>query len=683
MSSITVSQSNVLGQPSTQQKPHEYEVVQDHDAAEEQAISLTKPPADLQLTLAMFMRAISDIGSQIVRLSHEWYSAPENRRYTYTDYALSEVGGGVTYTLPRLVLSLPKLDAFSSSKLGNLFERAHVFIRAQMPFIARLTGQQPPDFSDLDHDVFRAFFDEPELFPMPAPIITPERDFWTSDACFTDQFLHGCNPTMIQLVESYNQIECTVPSELLPCRDEYGRSIHDLIHDRALLIVDYIDLYTSIIQSIEAPNATTIAVDQESGSFTNPVNFIAIGSSVSLIKYFYAPYVAFYRKHNPEEGLGVLGIVLTRFKDRRNEVYNPVTCKTCPNIYTFAKMHVACADNQMHQFYYHLGRCHLTFEPFAVAARNVFHCTDCSNHIVGALLRPHFRDHIAINWLARRTLITGGKDTLPFTDASFAAGSRGGLILFAEKYRNWSLADEALPARLRSRGFDPEGNDGIIYHYREDGMRVWRALFRYIHSALVTGYPDGDTQVANDSVLDDWCSEMRDPKRAAVPSFPSKFNSLDQLANTLTTIIYTVSAEHSAVNLSMKRYLSYVPNRPNSLYLPVPPPRDDGTDIRLEGEVLALRQGLADDNDVAGSMPLSFAFFQVQFAQLLTLPASFNLLQLDAPFVPEASKCELRKELLEAHRYIRHRNQRSSEEKPCRALYEFLDPAVIAQSIEI
>lgn len=54
---------------------------------------------------------------------------------------------------------------------------------------------------------------------------------------------------------------------------------------------------------------------------------------------------------------------------------------------------------------------------------------------------------------------------------------------------------------LRGRGFVPVDNDGNIYHYRRDYMLCLHKSSRYIQLARVTGYLDGHTQVANDSVL--------------------------------------------------------------------------------------------------------------------------------------------------------------------------------------
>lgn len=630
-------------------------------------------PADVRLTLAMFSEAVITIGKEIVNLANEWEDGKYERRYLY-----ASMGGGLEGPhpiLPRHVVSLPKAEAFSSQKIGNVVGRAHAFLRSQLPLVARLDEDPKVAFRDVGYDIFKGFFGNEELFPMPRGILSSESDFWREDECFTNQFLNGCNPTVIEKPSTTDQVNKRMPKELYAVCDEYNRSVPELLKAGELYWADY--------EVLRSPGIAE-AVDPESGAFTNTIYFDA---APKMTKYFYAPFVAFYKKK--DNRLGILGIILTRSSKRTNFVYNARTCQSNPNIYTLAKMHVACADNQLHQFYYHLGRCHLTYEPFGVAVRNVFQfgSKSAQEHAAGQLLKPHFHDHMAINWLARNTLITHKDDAIAFTDAGFSLGSEGGLALLAAKYKHWKLQDQAFPQQLRSRGFDPDGQDGLeYYYYRTDGMRIWTALSSYVRSVIETFYDavseeERDAKVAADTILDEWSSEMRDPKRAFVPSFPKKFTSVSLLCETITTIIYNVSAEHSAVNASQERYLSYVPNRPNSLFRPVPPP-DAVKDMDLIREVLGIHR--MGGNELGASMPISFAMFQVQFAQLLTLPATRTLMQLDdmKHDYPRAYE-SLMLDLEVAHYMIKARNIKLSIGSPHLPPYEFLDPRQIPLSIEI
>lgn len=656
---------------SSQGPPEELEVTQSHSIS-------SNMPADVKLTLAMFAKAIQNLGTELIVLANEWQDGLYERSYKYAN-----MGGRPTSKhpiLPKHVVSLPKMEAFDSTKIGRVVTRAHIFIRSQMPLLARLDEDPSTAFKDVGYDVFKAFFGDTDLFPMPRGVLSEESEFWKNDDAFADQFLNGCNPTVIERPHTMEQVSGRMPKELLevvaPSPD--GRSVTQLFQDNDLFWADYSVLLAPKLAS---------GYDEESGAFTNEIRFDAVSKALPMTKYFYAPFVALYKRKDGR--LGVLGIVLTRNPDAENAVYNQDTCQNTPNIYTFAKMHVACADNQVHQFYSHLGRCHLAFEPFGVAVRNVFQFGDeaARNHIVGKLLSPHFTDHMAINWLARNTLIAHGDDAIAFTDAGFALGTRGGVTLLAAKYSRWRLQDQAFPAQLKLRGFDPEAKDGLDnYYYRSDGMRIWNALSRYVKTALKSFYSSDtaesrDAMISGDEILAAWCTEMRDPERAFVPSFPAEFRSLDELCETVTTIMYNVSAEHAAVNASQERYLSYVPNRPNALFRPVPQPGGD-EDMHLIREVLGIHR--MGDNELGASLPLAFAMFQVQFSQLLTLPPTKTLMELDEVKTECAEAHHgLMEDLEKAHYLIKARNIKIEEETPHLAPYEFLDPAQIALSIEI
>lgn len=629
-------------------------------------------PADATLTLKMFAQAVQGIGVELFRLANEWQDGTYARNYKYEKYPYP-------FTLPKRVVSLPQEEAFSSRKIGAVVERAHIFIRSQMPFVARLDEPAHEMFADIGHDAFRAFFGNDKLFPMPRGIIDAERAYWKDDSAFAAQFLNGCNPTLIERVTSMEVVEKRMPEEMKTLTDPEGRTVAQLVSQKALLWADYWVLQAAALK--------TGAKIHETGSLVNPICFEKADIDCpDMLKHFYAPFVVFYLKSNRQ--LGVLGIMLTRNTDKPNAIYSQETCKDSPNTYLYAKMHVACADNQLHQFYFHLGRCHLVLESFGVAVRNVFKFgeSDGQQHIVGKLLGPHFRDHIAINWLARNTLVAHGKDAIPFTDAGFALGAAGGLVLLALMYDKWTLSDQAFPQQLRNRGFDPEQCDDIDYYYCKDGMMIWNALRAYVEHAIKLWYDQADELQLNNAILQDrvlqlWCAEMRDTARASVSSFPEKFETWELLCDTVTTIMYTVSAEHSAMNASQERYLSYVPNRPNALFKPVPLPSEP--DMNLHREILMIHRARGDDDDVGASMPLAFAMFQVQFAHLLSMRTERSLMQVEGEGVPRNAVAVLRRELEKAHYAIKSRNMRIEDEDPGMAPYEFLDPTLVAQSIEI
>lgn len=626
-------------------------------------------PADAKLQLAMVVGALGGIARQMIHIANEWEAEVYALRYEYDVYRGGETR--VALPLPKHVRSLPKAEAFSSCKIGRITERAHQFIRAQMPLLARLDKDPQVMFQDLGFDPFRAFFGAPELFPEPKSISDGKTHPWRSDVCFARQFLTGCNPTVIERPDKA-RVDAALPEEFRAVKAPDGRGIQQLLSDNALFWADYAVL--------TAPGIGEL--DPEQGYYTNKVNFLD-PKLKPLVKIFYAPFVVFYKDAVSGE-LGVLGIMLTR-NQSPNFIYRQETCQGKEMTYLLAKMHVSSADNQTHQFYYHLGRCHIVFEPFGVAAKNVFQFGDdvARDHVVGRLLMPHFLDTIAINWLARNTLVASDSDVQPFTDAAFAAGAEGGIRLMIAKYSTWNFSDQAFPQSLKNRGFDPRGaTDGLRdYYYRDDGMLIWNALERYVQQCLDQFYDKSDEKVATDGLLKEWCAEMRSDDRANVKSFPSHFTTRADLCIAITTIIYNVSAEHAAVNASQERYLAYVPNRPNALYKGMPQVDADG-DLDITRDIL-MTYG-ATEEDRGASMPLSFAMFQVQFCQLLTVAPTKTLMDLDAmkDYCPAAYD-GLMGDLERAHYRIKARNLDIVEKDPQLPPYEFLDPKQVAQSIEI
>jgi arachidonate 5-lipoxygenase len=263
-------------------------------------------------------------------------------------------------------------------------------------------------------------------------------------------------------------------------------------------------------------------------------------------------------------------------------------------------MHVACADNQYHQFIYHLGLAHLAMEPVVIAHQNAFLCEP--SHAIGRLLRPHLYGTVGINFLARQTLVTNPQEA--FTDRTFAPGTVQALELFRRYWQSYHFFKDSFPEDLAARGFDEAGSDGVEgYYYRDDGFKVWRALEEYVRDVVAVTYAD-DEAVAADRTLQIFAWECSSPDRGAVPGFPAAFDSRELLVKALTTILFRASAYHAAIDYPQMDYLSYVPNRPDSLFATMP---EGGKEVSREFLLKALPGPRV-------------SHFQISFAYLLTTP---------------------------------------------------------------
>lgn len=555
------------------------------------------------------MAAMAKVQADVVQVVQQ-LAGGEERTYRYARYGRHpQIPDVPLEELPRMVAGLPRGEILSPNKLSRMMERATEYLYSQLDFLKRLeTAVQTKS------DPFDAYFGHWNRRP------DAIADHVAEDAELCRQMVAGVNPMVITLATSLDGI----PEELQALTAQ-GRTTAELVAEKRLFVLDYSEL---------AP------------------------LKMYRDMFFYAPRVLVYKELLDGGGsrLNLLGFTLSR-NPGANPVYTAAT--TPPNRYRLARYHLACADNQYHQWLSHLGFAHLAMEPLAIAWHNAFP----TEHPIGRLLAPHFRETIGINFLARRTLVS---DVAPFTDRTFSTGTAQALQMFLTVWKKTEFFANSFPEQLRARGFDEAGTDGLAgYHFRDDGFRIWNALQTYISEVVAATYTD-DAAVAADPVIQGWAAECADPERAEVHGFPSAIGTQALLVRALTTIVFQASAQHSAVNFAQYAYLSYVPNRPDSLTEPMPPGDDE-----ISAEL------------VAKALPSEvISHFQIMFAWLLTLPSQHSLATVDgvSDLYPEIT-ARLQANMAEIGALIDARNAKleAAGEPP----YTFLHPAKVAASVSI
>ncbi len=556
--------------------------------------------------LAVLQTMLEKLTKQALQIAQQVAQGPQPK-WGYARYDRTKALPDVPLEdLPRMVAGLPPEAALSPEKIGRLVQRGVEYLYSQASFLKRAEADT--------QDPYLAYFGgwvEP-----PKHIV----DHWRDDAELARQFIQGVGPMVLTRVTDI----AVVPAGMRSLQPG-GQSLEALAANRRLYLLDYAAL-----------------------ADLKPYRDMV----------FYAPYVLVYVEQPPgaRPRLNLAAIQLTRSAGP-NPVYTPDS--TPKNRWAFAKMHVACADNQYHQWLFHLGYAHLAMEPFVVA----WHDALPSDHVVSRLLAPHFRDTIGINFLARQTLVS---EIAPFTDRTFSTGTAQALQMFLGAWKSFDFFEQSFPKELARRGFDEARSDGLEgYFYRDDGFLVWNALGDYVRDVVTSAYPD-DGAVAADTALAAWAAESTHPDKADIPGFPKSFPTRALLVDTLQALIWAVSAQHSAVNFSQYHFLSYVPNRPDSLFAAMPEGMDE-----------------IDPKVIADALPgPKVSHFQISFAWLLGLPSDHPLTAVDAmaEIHPEAHH-RFQAALKDISAKIRARNEALVAEglDP----YPYLLPENVASSIAI
>jgi hypothetical protein len=141
----------------------------------------------------------------------------------------------------------------------------------------------------------------------------------------------------------------------------------------------------------------------------------------------------------------------------------------------------------------HLGMSHLLCESFAVAHHNTYRYkntkfTGCK--FIGDMLAPHFINLIAINTLARETLVARVGDALK--DFFGIAGKNFPYVFgkwYTEKEDLWNT-NVGFYDDLRTRGFDENFKHGNKYRLFRDGKLVYDAINNYVTMAVNAFYKD-------------------------------------------------------------------------------------------------------------------------------------------------------------------------------------------------
>ena len=231
-----------------------------------------------------------------------------------------------------------------------------------------------------------------------------------------------------------------------------------------------------------------------------------------------------------------------------------------------AKTIVNMADSNYHELVSHLGRTHLFVEPFVLATKRKLP----AHHKLRILLEPHFEGTILINYGAHKSLIaTGGK-----VDELLASTIEEERVIAVEGAKSYlhNFNDVMFPKTLTSHGV---GDSAQLpdYPYRDDGRLIWDAIHTWVGAYLSIDYTS-DQQLLKDQDLQNWAKELVSDQGGRLKNFgedaSGAIKTLNYLIDAVSSVIFTASAQHAAVNLPQSELMSYAPAFPLALYSPAP-----------------------------------------------------------------------------------------------------------------
>ncbi|NEP82787.1 MAG: lipoxygenase, partial [Okeania sp. SIO3B3] len=306
-----------------------------------------------------------------------------------------------------------------------------------------------------------------------------------------------------------------------------------------------------------------------------------INDNLTQQKYISAPIALFAVPPQESSSRSLFPVAISYQKTTISKewvLFTPLDVDSQQEPWMTAKNIVQMADSNYHELISHLGRTHLVVEPFIVPTYNNLP----ENHPLRNLLIPHFEGTVLINYGAHAILVAprGVVDSLLAStvgaDQSIA-GKGTQSYLF-----NFNAID--FPETLVNRGVN-NSETLPVYPYRDDGKLIWNAIHTWVNDYFSIYYTD-DAAIVADKDLQNWGATLASLDGGRVQNFgedsQGQIKTRDYLVKAVSTIIFTGSAQHAAVNFAQKTYMMYVPGFPLARYL-MPPTSIEDRESFIQG----------------------------------------------------------------------------------------------------
>ncbi|XP_077213720.1 putative linoleate 9S-lipoxygenase 5 [Tasmannia lanceolata] len=393
-------------------------------------------------------------------------------------------------------------------------------------------------------------------FPMPQ-VIQEDKSAWRTDEEFAREMLAGVNPVIISRLQKFPPVSKLDPqaygnqnSSITAKHIEknlQGLTVNEALEKNKLFILDHHDMLMPYVKRINATSTKIYA--------TRTLLFLKDDGTLTPLA------IELSLPHPDGEQLGAV-----------SRVFTPAHEGVEGSVWQLAKAYAAVNDSGVHQLVSHWLNTHAVIEPFVIATNRQLSVL----HPIHKLLHPHYRDTMNINALARQILINAGG----VLESTVFPGKYA-MEMSSVVYKNWVFTEQGLPADLIKRGIavhDPNQPHNLRllikdYPYAVDGLEIWSAIETWVNDYCAIYYPTDDS-VRVDSELQSWWTELREQGHGDKKDEPwwPKMQTLSDLTQTCTTIIWVASALHAAVNFGQYPYAGYLPNRPtiSRRFMPTP-----------------------------------------------------------------------------------------------------------------
>ncbi|XP_061365130.1 seed linoleate 9S-lipoxygenase-2 [Gastrolobium bilobum] len=393
-------------------------------------------------------------------------------------------------------------------------------------------------------ELFRTDGEQVLKFPTPH-IIQANKSAWMTDDEFAREMLAGVNPCVIRGLQEFppkSNLDPTIygdQTSKINAEDLEldGCTLNEALASRRLFILDYHDVFMPYLRRVNETYAKAYA--------TRTILFLKKNGSLKPVA------IELSLPHPDGDQSGAV-----------SQVILPANQGVESTIWLLAKAYVVVNDSCYHQLMSHWLNTHAVIEPFIIATNRQLSAL----HPIYKLLTPHYRDTMNINALARQSLINADG----IIEKSFLP-SKYAVEMSSAVYKNWVFPDQALPADLIKRGVAvkdsscPHGLRLLIedYPYAVDGLEIWNAIKTWVQD-YVSLYYTTDSDVKNDCELQLMWKEAVEVGHGDLKDKPwwPKLQTVEELIETCTIIIWTASALHAAVNFGQYPYGGLILNRP-------------------------------------------------------------------------------------------------------------------------